>query len=171
MAVIYAILDYSSTNLFGQAPKPTIDILQTENVTFNEHRYCLTESTLDSYGLLSDWNIITNNRDVNDSEFISTMENTRYPIYGVMFHPEKNLFEFQTTKKIPHTRNAVVISQYFANFFISETLKNNNTFLDLQHKEAALIYNYKTAYIGKNTTAYEQVYVFDKDDVDNNQLL
>ena len=67
------------------------------------------------------------NHDKNGLEFISTIEHITYPFYGIQFHPEKNIYEWVDGKNIPHGKNATIVSQYFANFFIEE----GKTFLSI----------------------------------------
>lgn len=45
-----------------------------------------------------------------------------YPIYGTQWHPEKNPFEWNmhSEKNIPHSGDAVKVSQYMAEFIVSE---------------------------------------------------
>jgi hypothetical protein len=38
----------------------------------------------------------------------------------VQFHPEKNAYEWKKTSNNPHTANAILVQQYFANFFVNE---------------------------------------------------
>lgn len=59
--------------------KEILDILATKNVTYNYHRYCLTEEVLERNGLLSQWNILSTNTDSSGNEFISTLEHKTYP--------------------------------------------------------------------------------------------
>ena len=45
------------------------------------------------------------------------------PIYGVQFHPEKNIFEWGEKEKIdaiPHWKEAIQAAQYLASFFVDE---------------------------------------------------
>lgn len=44
----------------------------------------------------------------------------RYPIYGSQFHPEKISYTWDIHDKINHSRGAVRLEQYFANFFVNE---------------------------------------------------
>ena len=75
---------------------------------------------LTSAGLDTDWAVTAISKDTQGLEFVSSFEHKQYPIYGVQFHPEKNAYEWKVTFKIPHTSNAILVGQYFANFFISE---------------------------------------------------
>lgn len=42
------------------------------------------------------------------------------PIYGVQWHPEKNLFEWTTSEGINHSANAVAVAQYIADFLVQQ---------------------------------------------------
>lgn len=70
--------------------------------------------------LIDEFRVLSLNRDKRGLEFISTLEHKRYPFYGLQFHPEKNLYEWVTGKNIPHGRNATLVAQYFADFFVNE---------------------------------------------------
>nr|CAI5834707.1 unnamed protein product [Callosobruchus analis] len=156
--------------MFSKASQEVINILKTKDVTYNFHRYCLTEENLRKNHLLPEWKIVSTDKDVSGIEFISSMENTKYPFYAVQFHPEKNIFEFKTGVGIPHSIEAVKISQHFANFFVEECRKSGNRFPDLNMERRTLIYNYNTVYTGINGSYYEQMYVFDKSHVEQSEL-
>ena len=43
----------------------------------------------------------------------------KYPFYGVVFHPEKAVYDWSPyTIPIPHTAEAVEVSHFFGNFFV-----------------------------------------------------
>lgn len=102
-----------------------------------------------------------NHDDKNDITYVSSFESRIYPIYGIQFHPEKNVFEWVQNKNIPHTRNAIKIAQYFLEVFLNETRKNVNKFLDEKTEQESLIYNYPVTYSSKLGSSYEQLYLFD----------
>ncbi|KAJ8924851.1 hypothetical protein NQ315_001006 [Exocentrus adspersus] len=159
------------SKLFSKAPKSVLTALASQDVAFNFHRYCLTKSVLEENSILSNWKVLATNKDVNQLEFISAMESKEFPIYGVQFHPEKNQFEFEKNK-IPHSKEAVEVAQYFGNFFVDEARRNNNTFPSIATEKKSLIYNYNPRYTGlKGNSVYEQLYVFDKTDFEAAQLL
>eukprot|EP00882_Tetradesmus_deserticola_P012072 GHRQ01012787.1.p1 GENE.GHRQ01012787.1~~GHRQ01012787.1.p1 ORF type:complete len:335 (+),score=143.27 GHRQ01012787.1:127-1131(+) len=58
--------------------------------------------------------------------YISTMEARRYPITATQWHPEKNAFEWVTSLHIPHSTDAIEVTQEVANFFVSEARKNTH---------------------------------------------
>ncbi|CAH1987392.1 unnamed protein product [Acanthoscelides obtectus] len=162
--------DYEKSKMFSKAPDEVINILKTKNVTYNFHRFCLTEETLRGDKLLQEWKVTSTDKDINGIEFVSSMENSKYPFYGVQFHPEKNVFEFKAGVGIPHSVEAVKVTQYFANFFVEECRKNGNKFPDHNLEERTLIYNYQPIYTGMKGSAYEQTYVFEKSDLEQSVL-
>jgi gamma-glutamyl hydrolase len=93
--------------------------------------------------------------------FVSTMEARDYPFYGTQWHPEKNNFEWSQNadySNIPHSPNAIEVSEATARFFLSEARKSGHTFPEAQRDE--LIYSAPIVYTGKGDWIYEQVYVF-----------
>ncbi|XP_023235548.1 gamma-glutamyl hydrolase-like [Centruroides sculpturatus] len=87
----------------------------------------------------------------------------KYPFYAVAWHPEKNQYEFVYNAKhqnIPHSYEAILISQYFANFFVNETRKNFHQFSSVKQEQEALIYKYNPVYTGLHGSSYEQKYFF-----------
>jgi gamma-glutamyl hydrolase len=70
--------------------------------------------------LYDDWRFMTTNEDSDGLEFISTLEHIKYPLYGLQFHPEKNIYEWKEGKVHPHSAEAIRAAQYFANFFVNE---------------------------------------------------
>ena len=43
-----------------------------------------------------------------------------YPFYGTQWHPEKNSFEWTSREAINHSKEAVLVTQYMANFFVNQ---------------------------------------------------
>ncbi|XP_060535921.1 gamma-glutamyl hydrolase-like isoform X2 [Cylas formicarius] len=163
--------DYENSRMFSRTPDETINILKSKNVTYNQHRYCLTKASLKENDLLDDWQILATNIDSNGLEFISAMEHRTYPLYGVQFHPEKNQFEFKKNKGFPHSEQSVRVAQHFANFFVGECRKNANRFPNDDVEVRSLIYNFNPKYTGMNNSYYEQIYTFVKKDFERVQLL
>ncbi|KAK2579204.1 hypothetical protein KPH14_008176 [Odynerus spinipes] len=151
---------YNQSRLFKNASLDIIQMLKTENVTINFHKYCVTEKGLANVGLSNDFRVLSRNWDTTGVLFVSSLEHVSFPFYGLQFHPEKNIYEWVKNKNIPHTADAVRVSQYFANFFINEARKNKNRFLNRDEELRSLIYNYPPVYTGAQGSAYEQCYLF-----------
>ncbi|XP_052290375.1 gamma-glutamyl hydrolase 2-like [Citrus sinensis] len=49
--------------------------------------------------------------------YVSTVQAYNYPVTAFQWHPEKNAFEWGP-KAIPHTEDAIRVTQQAANFFI-----------------------------------------------------
>ncbi|XP_033211691.1 gamma-glutamyl hydrolase-like [Belonocnema kinseyi] len=102
------------------------------------------------------------NHDLNGLEFISSIEHTIYPFYGVQFHPEKNIYEWIKGIKIPHGKNCSKVSQFFADFFVDEARKNLHKYESENEELESLIYNYPATYTGLNKSTFVQCYMFKK---------
>ncbi|XP_054732883.1 gamma-glutamyl hydrolase A [Anastrepha obliqua] len=152
---------YNESRLFGEANDEVLYILGTYNVTANFHIFCFTKETFALYGLNNSWDVLSINHDRYGAEFISTVEHVKYPFYGVQFHPEKILYEFVPNRNITHTSQAVIASQYFADFFVNEVRKNWHHFVNDTEEMEALIYNYQPVYTGAKGSAFVQQYLFE----------
>eukprot|EP01031_Cornospumella_fuschlensis_P038047 gene38047-46228_t len=154
--------DAKTSRLFSGAGK-VVDILATENVTMNNHHYGIwTDHFYQTTALTGMFNVLSTNNDRKGSNFISTIEAKKYPIYGSQWHPEKNNFEFGKTDGIPneainHSPDAVLASLYPATFFVNEARKNFHKFSSADEEDKALIYNYKPA---KTTGSFVETYFF-----------
>ncbi|XP_052893484.1 gamma-glutamyl hydrolase-like isoform X1 [Anopheles moucheti] len=152
--------DFRKSRLFADAPNDVIDILSNEPVTANFHQFCVTEANLTAYGLDHDWRVMSVDQDWNGMEFISTIEHKTYPFYGIQFHPEKNIYEWVQNKNISHTANAIRAAQFFADFFIEESRKNDHQFTTEAMLEKHVIYNYQPTFTGLKRSSFEQCYMF-----------
>lgn len=98
--------------------------------------------------------------------FISTIESKKYPFFGIQFHPEKNLYEWNGKSAIEHSFHAVKASQYFANMFIEESRKSIHGYSEYKLLQKDLIWNYRVVHTGLIPGSnYEQIYFFTKDDI------
>ena len=134
----------------------------TKPLTQNEHRCAVPTTTAyaDPTSLLSQFFAIkATNVDRNGKPFVSLVEGKKYPVYGMQAHPEKNNFEWVTSEQnpIPHTLDAIEMSQYFANFFVNDCRRNGQT---LKNATQWLFYNYSPTYTGKTGGYFQQTYTF-----------
>jgi gamma-glutamyl hydrolase len=68
---------------------------------------------------------MTTNEDPDGLEYISTLEYREYQLYGLQFHPEKNIYERKADRVHNHSADGIRVSQYFANFFANDGKKMN----------------------------------------------
>ncbi len=62
---------------------------------------------------------------------------------------------------INHSPEAILISQYIANFFVQQTRKSSHVFSSNSEEDVSLIYNYKP--VKSNGGSFVQKYYFSKD--------
>ncbi|SPP87021.1 gamma-glutamyl hydrolase [Drosophila guanche] len=151
--------DYKQSRLFNASNEAVVALMVKENVTYHWHQFCYTEADFARNLLNKSWRVVSVNSDLDGIEFISAMEHTKYPFYGVQFHPEKPLFEF-VKPSIPHSPAAVLSGQYFADFFVNEARKSPQSFANATEEARVLIYNYKPEYTSILGSTYVQQYLF-----------
>lgn len=157
---LYPSQGWNSSELVRAAPGEVLDTLTATNATSNFHKWCVTPQTFQDFGLNEDFLLVSTSEDDNGLEYVSTVEHRRLPIYGVQWHPEKNVFEW-SFDSIPHTPEAVRAANYFADFFVNKARLNNQTFPTEEEEIASLIYNYSPIYIATlYRSAFQQCYFF-----------
>ncbi|PRQ30984.1 putative gamma-glutamyl hydrolase [Rosa chinensis] len=90
--------------------------------------------------------------------YVSTVHAYHYPVTAFQWHLEKNAFEWGLPM-IPHSEDAIHVTQHIANFFISEARKSLNR-PPIQDVLDNLIYNYSPTFCGKAGKGYDEVYIF-----------
>ncbi|KAL1132225.1 hypothetical protein AAG570_010182 [Ranatra chinensis] len=153
--------NYNDSKIFKSAPKELIRILEKENVTYNSHRYCITEENVKKNKLDKFWRVVAWNMDNSKAvEFVSILESVKYPFLGLQFHPEKNIFEWNKKKNVPHSANAILVGRYFSDWLVKEARRNQNRFITKTLEKSALIYNYQPFHTGLKGIAFDQMYFF-----------
>eukprot|EP01004_Peranema_trichophorum_P006353 NODE_5176_length_1054_cov_49.340494_g4618_i0.p1 GENE.NODE_5176_length_1054_cov_49.340494_g4618_i0~~NODE_5176_length_1054_cov_49.340494_g4618_i0.p1 ORF type:complete len:300 (-),score=33.05 NODE_5176_length_1054_cov_49.340494_g4618_i0:107-1006(-) len=148
-----------TSRLYGNIPPNLYQALSTQDITENSHVSGVSPQTFKNNARLNAFfDVLSVNEDDKGKEFASSFEAKNYAIYGTQFHPEKNAFEWTTQIPISHTSDAISITQYFADFFISATRVSTRKFPSLDEENAALIYNYSP--IKDPSGYYQQIYVF-----------
>lgn len=139
----------AQSSLFAKAPRNVLETLVRLNITFNNHLAgILVDHFYGTEELVEEYNVLSVNKDRRGATFVSAIESKKHPVYGVQWHPEKNMFEWAVTsdgqffEAIDHSLEAVLASQYFANFFVNKCRHNHNRFESVAEQQAALIYNY-----------------------------
>ncbi|KAF7822609.1 gamma-glutamyl hydrolase 2-like [Senna tora] len=145
--------------IFQRFPPDLLEKMSTDCLVMQNHRYGLSpKRLLDNDKLSSFFNILTTCTDEDDKVYVSTVSSRNYPITAFQWHPEKNAFEWGP-KQIPHTEDAVRVTQNAANFFVSEARKST-TRPNAQEVLDNLIYNYSPTYCGTAGKGYDEVYIF-----------
>ncbi|NP_034411.2 gamma-glutamyl hydrolase precursor [Mus musculus] len=148
------------SRMFKHFPTELLDSLALENLTANFHKWSLSvKNFTENEKLKKFFNILTTNTD-GKTEFISSMEGFKYPVYAVQWHPEKAAFEWKNLGGISHAPNAVKTSFYLAEFLVSEARKNSHHFENVVKETASLIYKFNPIYTG-NISSFQQAYMFD----------
>lgn len=167
---MFAKSTYASlTELSQDYSKVIMDALTTSNLTYNFHHKCLTDDGLREANLENFYRPLAYSKDINGLKFIAIMEAIKYPFYGVQFHPEKAPFEHVVKKHqeaIPHSRQAVAVSRFFADFFIMQAQASGNRSQN-SNIAPSLIYSFDPVYTGLKDDIYEQRYLFPYNEVDN----
>lgn len=153
---------YESSRLLGSAPEEIITYLKTANVTYNHHQQCVsTDTYYNNDALKKFYKVLSTNRDKEGvKEFVSTIEGRDYPFYGVQWHPEKNSFEWTSAEGINHSKQAVLVTQYVADFFVNQARLSGHHFSSKEEEDAALIYQHNPVYCYPEITHFEQCYIF-----------
>ncbi|XP_046448974.1 gamma-glutamyl hydrolase-like [Daphnia pulex] len=154
--------DASTSHLYQRAPDGVLKTLSKEKSTSNFHHWCMTRENLTMSNLDKFYRPLATSTDDNGLEFVATIEAVNYPIWGVQFHPEKNVYEWGANlTSVPHSPGAVKAGLYFADFFVSQARKSQHRFSSRREEESYLIYNYLPVYTGNVSSSFLQSYFFD----------
>ncbi|KAM3287093.1 gamma-glutamyl hydrolase 2 [Capsicum chacoense] len=145
--------------VFGRFPPALLEKMTTHCLVMQNHRFGISPEGLQANkDLCSFFRILTTSVDKENKVYVSSMQAQRYPVTALQWHPEKAVFEWGSSQ-IPHTEDAIQVTQNVANYFVSEARKSlnkpaTNKLLD------NLIYNYSPSYAGKVRGSFEEVYLF-----------
>ncbi|XP_071730100.1 gamma-glutamyl hydrolase 2-like [Rutidosis leptorrhynchoides] len=145
--------------MFQRFSTDLIAKLSTDRLVMHHHKYGISpERFQENVSLSNFFNILTTSTDKDNKVYVSTVQSQIYPVTAVQWHPEKNAFEWGLPM-IPHSDDAIQVTQHFANFFVSEARKSLNR-PPVRKVLDNLIYNYKPTYCGKAGYGYDEVYIF-----------
>jgi gamma-glutamyl hydrolase len=122
--------------------------LEIENITENSHHSGIVPEQYKQNRRLRDFFTVLSTNQLGSSgrRFVSTIEAKKYPISATQWHPEKNNFEWGSIGRfgfdaIPHSANAVALSQYMANNFVARARLSSHRFIPAGSEATELIYN------------------------------
>ncbi|CAM6089037.1 unnamed protein product [Calypogeia fissa] len=138
-----------------------IERVSTESLALENHKWGLSPSKFAALKPLTDFfEVLTTTPDENNKIYVSTVQGRKYPVTGVQYHPEKNMFEWGYDT-IPHGSAAGLFTQSVANFVVSEARKSQHAPSSAEQEQEFLIYNTNPVYSGKDGIGYfDQSYVF-----------
>lgn len=153
--------------VFQRFPPVLLKKLSTDCLVMQNHHYGISPHRFQGNELLSSFfEILTNSADADNQVYVSTVQARNYPVTAFQWHPEKNAFEWGLSM-IPHSEDAIQVTQHVANFFVSEARKSLNR-PPARKVLDNLIYNYSPTYCGKAGKGYDEVYIFAEPETPNN---
>ncbi|KAL1776046.1 gamma-glutamyl hydrolase [Sigmodon hispidus] len=148
------------SRMFRNFPAELLVSLALEPLTAHFHKWSLSvKNFTENEKLRNFFNILSTNSD-GITEFISSAEGLKYPVYAVQWHPEKAPYEWKKLTGISHAPNSVKTAFYLAEFFVSEARKNNHHYVNEFEELESLIYQFAPVYTG-NISSFQQCYMFD----------
>ncbi|XP_026455256.1 gamma-glutamyl hydrolase 2-like [Papaver somniferum] len=147
--------------VFQRFPPELLQKLTTDCLAMQNHQYGVSpERFQENSALCSFFRVVTTCTDEDNQKYVSTVQAHDYPITGVQWHPEKNAFEWGYST-IPHSEDAIQVTQHVANYFISEARKSLNR-PPTRKVLDNLIYNYNPTFCGKAGRGFDEVYIFSR---------
>ncbi|XP_009106586.1 gamma-glutamyl hydrolase 2 [Brassica rapa] len=145
--------------VFQRFPPELLKKLTTDCLVMQNHQFGISPDNFEGNIALSRFfKIVTTCLDGNRKAYVSTVQSKKYPVTGFQWHPEKNAFEWGSSK-IPHSEDAVHVTQLTANYLVSEARKSQNR-PSPEKVLSNLIYNFKPTYCGYEGRGYDEVYIF-----------
>ncbi|XP_010472700.1 PREDICTED: gamma-glutamyl hydrolase 2-like [Camelina sativa] len=145
--------------VFQRFPPELFNQLSTDCLVMQNHQYGISPDSFEGTVALSNFfNIVTTCSDNHNKIYVSTVKSKQYPVTGFQWHPEKNAFEWGLSG-IPHSEDAIQVTQHVANYLVSEARKSQNR-PSSEKVLSNLIYNYTPTYCGYEGRGYDEVYIF-----------
>ena len=137
----------------GSARLTVLRALATRPITLNNHHQGVTPHDFAASALPKHFDVLATNVDRKGRAFVSLVEGKRgLPVWATQFHPEKNIFEQARnlhggwpSEAIAHSRAAVAVSQYFANFFVGACRGSSHRYATAKAEWQSLVYTHTTS--------------------------
>ncbi|RZF44121.1 hypothetical protein LSTR_LSTR014192 [Laodelphax striatellus] len=152
---------FKRSKLYSQASVDILTTLASYPVTSNHHQYCITRKNMTDNGLTEHWRVLSLNKDINDLEFVSSVESKTMPFAGIQFHPEKNSYEWAEKQHNPHSEKAIKTARIFYDWLTHEARKNTHSYASIEELHNDLIQNYSPFFSSKKGLYFEEVYLFE----------
>ncbi|CAG9461316.1 unnamed protein product [Pedinophyceae sp. YPF-701] len=162
------------SRLLRALPPRLVRLLERDAVSYFNHGHALpleawsAAAGADDAGgapLADSFDLLASAVTLDGTRVVSMFEHTSRPIYGVQWHPEKNLYEWTEEEDIPHSSEAARLAQAIANFVVDEARRSDHALPEDPAAAAQLlIYNYQpvpgVASENGLEADFEQIYVF-----------
>lgn len=135
----------ASSYMFGSMDKDLLEKLgdDEKNIVLQNHMFGLPPDHYDKWPVLREsFKMLTTSVDRQGVSYVSSAEHKQYPFFATQWHPEKPPYEFGL-KAVPHTLDAIRVSQHLANQFIETARKSPHSFASPEEELRDLIYNHK----------------------------
>jgi gamma-glutamyl hydrolase len=152
------VSNLEKSQMYRNMPQHLLNAMQKENITMNTHHDGVIPETFQKYDALKEYNVLAVSYDQKGVEYVATIEHKKYPIFAHQYHPEKNAYIWATGLVVPHSQNAIALTQYYSNFFVTEAKKNKNAFPSEEEAFKLLIENDKVLL---TTGESQDIYLFD----------
>lgn len=162
----------TDSSMFGGMGKGLVSKLADPalNISMENHMFGLPPAHYDRWpALRQHFHMLTTSKDRNGVEYVSTAEHKEYPFFATQWHPEKPPFEFGM-KEIPHTLDAILVSQHLANTFVETARKSSHAPESPEQALELMIYNWQPYFTLKDSVmdpSYDgpdMCYFFDRPD-------
>lgn len=152
--------DYFSKNpnLLDSMAKKNLFFFNHEN-GFIENHFMKNEYLRTNYHVIA----TSTTKHKNNQHIVAVIENKKYPIFGVQFHPEKNKFEHHPSVTADRDDETLTICDDLANLFLTQIKKGNSRktqqLQDWILQERSMRY---TLYVETNVGVFDEIYFFKK---------
>lgn len=154
--------------LFGDWPKALLQKAGREPWLWHAHHWSVSTQDFERRQVLRDfWDVLAVNSDSRGLEFVSIVKSKKLPMFGSIFHPEKNAFEFQQpspelAETLPvHSASAVDVARRLAASFVAECAKfQGQKKISFQEVYKWSIHNWQPVYTAPLGSMFEEQYFF-----------
>lgn len=141
------------------------DMAEKNLFYFNHENGFLDSHFASNEYLSANYNVVAtaSTKHKNGPRIVAVIENKRYPIFGVQFHPEKNKFEHHASVGADREQEALDICAEMARLFLSQVHKGTSRKTlqaqDWLLQERSMRY---TLYVETNVGVFDEIYFFKK---------
>ncbi len=133
-------------------------LFEDHNVTYNSHHWSMNPDKFNTdKGLASMFKLTGISHMPNGTAIVASIESEQYPFFGTQFHPEKPTRIFKEDQIIDHSWLSIQLNTHFAQYFVYQARRNNQTYGNYSEVQQAIIQNYDLIVTDE---WYDTVYVF-----------